>query len=531
MKKSTIKRRRRSFFAMLLSVIIAAMSFSAIAGAYKITFKGYGSGNKPTFEFVEETGDHQLISVDSITVNSTTPATCITQGSANVTVNYKYSSGGVIDGTMTDDVVLPALGHDWGEWHADPDNPATCQHGGKEIRICKRDGCNGREERDVDPTDHNCAPSYSWAADYSTCTLTVACAYGCNFSMDLTIDATETVTRQPTEQEQGIRTYTADFVNYMDHNPTGDFAGDMFVMYMAQHLAVQTKNVPIPKLPSVTTTTVTTTAPSNITDPLRPIVTTVPTNPSHTTTPLQITTTPEATTTAPETTTTPVPETTPPEETTVPPETTVPEPEITTPPGDDTTIPPDTGEPQDGDVIELDDPVIPAELLEEIKGKDVDIVIDLGNGMKWVINGKSITDTGNNIDLSLTIGDGGIPVAVINKVTGELFYITIHLNYDGPLPFDAILELDLKKSNAGYYADLFYFNPDTIDLEFVYCDMIDENGIARLNFRHASDYTIVIDEKPYGEEEEDNPHTGVLPFAAGYVVICAAAAIVARKRK
>ena len=271
------------------------------------------------------------------------------------------------------------------------------------------------------------------------------------------------------------------------------------------------------------------------------------TTPEETTTSEETTTTEETTTWSyyevpvypPETTTTP-PETTTttPETTTTLPETT-PEPEETTTPdiGDDTTTPP---EPQDGDVIELTDPVVPAELLEQIKGKDVDVVIDLGNGLKWTINGKSITDDDlTDINLNVSIGDNGIPVQVINKVTGERFYISIHLDYDGPFPFDAELEVDLKKSNAGYYANLFYYNPELSDLEYVSSSIIDENGVAHLNFHHASDYTIVIDDKPFdGYDDivedsipEENPATGVIPAGISVAAFSTAAILILRKRK
>lgn len=307
------------------------------------------------------------------------------------------------------------------------------------------------------------------------------------------------VTLEPTTTSEGVRTFTC--------KRAGCGA---------------TYTLPIDKLPEETTTTSSRRSPI-VTPP--ETTTTAYYNPDYvappttTTTASPETTTTEATTTTTEAVTT-VPETTP-EET-------------TTPVDDDTTTPP---EPQEGDVIELTDPVVPAELLEQIKGKDVDVVIDLGNGLKWTINGKSITDDDlTDINLNVSIGDNGIPVQVINKVTGERFYISIHLDYDGPFPFDAELEVDLKKSNAGYYANLFYYNPELSDLEYVSSSIIDENGVAHLNFHHASDYTIVIDDKPFDGnyedgEPEENPTTGVIPAGIAIASISAAAMLISYKRK
>lgn len=86
--------------------------------------------------------------------------------------------------------------------------------------------------------------------------------------------------------------------------------------------------------------------------------------------------------------------------------------------------------------------------------------------MQWTINGKSISGDLKDIDMSVSF-DSGIPVDVINKVTGERLSICIHLNYDGPLPFEAILTVNLKAGNAGYYANLFYYDPAAKELEFV----------------------------------------------------------------
>ena len=62
-----------------------------------------------------------------------TAPTCLTAGLKQISkicMVCKYNNG-------TQDVVLPALGHDWGSWYVS--TPATCTNTGVETRVCKRD--------------------------------------------------------------------------------------------------------------------------------------------------------------------------------------------------------------------------------------------------------------------------------------------------------------------------------------------------------------------------------------------------------
>ncbi len=165
-----------------------------------------------------------------------------------------------------------------------------------------------------------------------------------------------------------------------------------------------------------------------------------------------------------------------------------------------------------------------SEVLKAIKGKNKTIEVELDNGLVWTINGLSVTDT-DPIDLNVTIGGGGIPVEVINKVTGERIYNTISLSHDGPFCFDAILTIDLKASNAGYYANLYRFEPSNMSLDYIRSSIIDEEGKAHLNFNHASDYAIIIDEMPYnGLDEDKNPNTNSDVSARLMIILISAGA-------
>ena len=51
----------------------------------------------------------------------------------------------------------------------------------------------------------------------------------------------------------------------------------------------------------------------------------------------------------------------------------------------------------------------------------------------------------------------------------------------------------MESKNAGLYANLFCYNEQTGELEFVSAGQIDADGNVELEFTYASDYTIVVD--------------------------------------
>ena len=140
--------------------------------------------------------------------------------------------------------------------------------------------------------------------------------------------------------------------------------------------------------------------------------------------------------------------------------------------------------------------VVPKDIFDSIKGEDVTLVLDMGNGISWKINGRDITEPSGDIDFGVTVGtDAGksIPIDVINNVTGERYSMNLSLDYDGEFGFTAILTINMESKNAGLYANLFYYNEQTGELEFVSAGQIDADGKVELEFTHASDYMIVID--------------------------------------
>ena len=159
---------------------------------------------------------------------------------------------------------------------------------------------------------------------------------------------------------------------------------------------------------------------------------------------------------------------------------------------------------KDGDKIDIDmgdTSVLPGDILDSIAGKDITIVLDMGDGLTWTINGMDVTNPGD-IDMGVSLGSEGIPVQVINLVTGELSYVTITLNHSGDFGFTAVLTIDMGKENKGFYANLYYYNEEISDAEFMCAGKINSKGKADLTFTHASEYIIVIDR--YSHENKDD---------------------------
>ena len=159
--------------------------------------------------------------------------------------------------------------------------------------------------------------------------------------------------------------------------------------------------------------------------------------------------------------------------------------------------------------------VVPKDVIDSIKGKDTTLVLDMGNGLSWKIYGKDITDAAGDIDFDVTVGaDAGksIPVDVINNVTGERSSLNLTLAYDGEFGFTATLTVNMESKNAGLYANLFYYNEQTGELEFISAGQIDPDGNVELVFTHASDYTIVVDTRIMSDNgQADNKADETIP--------------------
>ena len=146
---------------------------------------------------------------------------------------------------------------------------------------------------------------------------------------------------------------------------------------------------------------------------------------------------------------------------------------------------------------------VPKEVFETIAGKDVDVVFDMGDGVSWSVNGADIPADADlsNLDLGVSMNTDGIPVDVINAITGEATSVQITLAHDGDFGFALTLSAPLGEENAGYWANLYHYNEDAEAMDFETAALIDDDGTANLRMTHASQYAIVIDDHSHAPVE------------------------------
>ena len=161
-----------------------------------------------------------------------------------------------------------------------------------------------------------------------------------------------------------------------------------------------------------------------------------------------------------------------------------------------------------------DETKVPAEIFESLAGKDVEIFFDLCD-IQWSVDGADIpTDTDfTDLDLGVNLDTSGIPVNVINTITGEVGTVQITLAHDGEFGFTMTLSAPLGKENAGYWANLYHYDEEAEALNFEAAAKIDEDGSVAIPFSHASQYAIVIDTHSHATVDVSDIFLDVAPDA------------------
>ena len=153
-----------------------------------------------------------------------------------------------------------------------------------------------------------------------------------------------------------------------------------------------------------------------------------------------------------------------------------------------------------GDTITIDmngETEVPGDVWEAIAGKDVTVILDMGEDISWTVAGSDVpTATSfSSMDFGVDMNTSGISVDVINSVTGELGSVQITLAHDGEFGFALTLTAPLGRENAGYWANLYHYDEDAKTLNYETSAQINDQGDVSLRMTHASQYAIVIDDK------------------------------------
>lgn len=170
---------------------------------------------------------------------------------------------------------------------------------------------------------------------------------------------------------------------------------------------------------------------------------------------------------------------------------------------------------QNGDTVTVDmteATTVPDKVIDAVSGKDVDVVLDMGD-YTWTINGKDVLSSDpSNINLEVKFDTAEIPDKVVNDLANGAPVKQLSLTHEGNFGFKGTLNFYMGKEYAGQYGHLYYYDSDG-KMVYQHTSLIDEEGYASYTFSHASDYLVVIDQDetpsqdqgPVDSQEPESP--------------------------
>lgn len=140
--------------------------------------------------------------------------------------------------------------------------------------------------------------------------------------------------------------------------------------------------------------------------------------------------------------------------------------------------------------------MIYAQTLQQIREQGMEVELKVSDKASWFIDGSAIENDGlGDINLGVTFGESRIPKEKLEILTEDEKYIEMSLAHEGEFGFTIVLSVKLEDIQPGQYANLFYYNEETGDFEFMCASVTGSAGTADFEFSHASDYVIIISEE------------------------------------
>lgn len=144
-------------------------------------------------------------------------------------------------------------------------------------------------------------------------------------------------------------------------------------------------------------------------------------------------------------------------------------------------------------IVMEEDTQLTSAVLKKIQGKNESVELKMGEDVSWIISGKNVEGgLENPVDMKVVVGSSKIPQDKLSELAVEGSYMELALAHDGAFGFDAELSLKADKTHAGQIGNLFYFNPETKEFEFVGESLVEEDGSMKYLMSHASDYIIIF---------------------------------------
>lgn len=153
-------------------------------------------------------------------------------------------------------------------------------------------------------------------------------------------------------------------------------------------------------------------------------------------------------------------------------------------------------EDEDAGVLTIDmskTDMIYAQTLQQIKEQGREVVLQMNEQVSWTIHGDTIeTDNFEDINLKVSFKDSKIPAWKLEVLTENENYVEMSLAHEGAFGFTAVLSVQLENAQPRQYANLFYYNEQAGSFEFMCASQINSKCSADFEFKHASDYVIII---------------------------------------
>ena len=134
---------------------------------------------------------------------------------------------------------------------------------------------------------------------------------------------------------------------------------------------------------------------------------------------------------------------------------------------------------------------IPQEVLETLKGKNVNLLLEFPDGAVWSINGLNVEETVNDVDLSYTRTEknaGLIPSDVLDAVSGECEGEQITFSQESEFGFSSSITLPVNDLLEGKKAVLLQYKNENLYL--VDSDMVEESKVS-FDLNGGGNYAVI----------------------------------------
>lgn len=150
---------------------------------------------------------------------------------------------------------------------------------------------------------------------------------------------------------------------------------------------------------------------------------------------------------------------------------------------------------------------VPKEMLGAVKGRDIRLVLDMGDGMAWEVNGMDLSsDLAEDIDFTVSCRTERIPQNLVSLVSSSALEkpaYKILMKKEGAFGFPAVLAVQAGTENAGFYANLYHIDGEAGDFSYASSEKVGIDGIVRLTFTDAAAYIVILDEQSHKQPEEN----------------------------